>query len=229
MGNRETKILAASYQGINRNINKDGILTITCDSYALLGVFDGVSSAKDSDKAVRIALKFITEKHSKYYKDNILDISSIIYDLNLFLVASDVKEPYSTCSMLWIPCDEGLSLKYLNIGDSRIYSITNQFIEKLTIDDSDPYNRNVLLKYLGDCELTKDDLKVSDYIGNSERFILCSDGFYSFFEKDSTLLLEFHRILNMNHTFYIKNNIEKLIVGTNSDDATYVLARCRYV
>lgn len=229
MRTRTVKFSHDSYMGINRICNKDGVLMLNGELYSLVAVFDGVSSAIDSDKAVKIAIEFIENNHMGYSAGSDFNLSKMMYNLNKLLIDCTVQEPFTTCSLMHIPYDLDANITYSNIGDSRIYAVTPQFIDKLTTDDSDKYHKNVLIKYLGKEDLNESDFEESVYRGEATRFLLCSDGFYNIFEGSNKALLDIHYALNINHSFYIRDNIKKVIAGHNSDDATYVLVRCNYV
>jgi len=228
MQKRQIRISYDSYKGTKRNLNKDGVLIVYSETYTIIGVLDGVSSSPSSLKAVKKAISFINKNHSLYYKDNDIDLATLIFDTHNMLVSSNISEPYTTCSLLYIPVNANDSIKYSNIGDSRIYAVTEQFIDQLTDDDSDKYHKNILLKYLGKCDLKLNDFKVEVYDGTARRFLICTDGFYNLFENNKALL-EVHNALNIKHSFYIKHNINKIIIGHNTDDASYALVRCEHV
>jgi serine/threonine protein phosphatase PrpC len=226
---RNVKIICDSHKGTSRSLNKDGVLALKTDSYAIIGIFDGVSSVPSSHKAVKRIISYINNKHSAYFKDNDFDLATLSFDTNNMLLSSNINEPYTTCSLLYLPVDPSKPIKYLNIGDSRIYAVSEQFIDKLTTDDSDKYHRNVLIKYLGKSDLSREDFNEIIYNGPATKFLICSDGFYNLFENNNKSLLDVHQALNINHSFYIKHNISKIIIGHNSDDASYALVRCQYV
>lgn len=226
MEKRQIKILYDSYKGTNRKCNKDGALVINNHNYALLGIFDGVSSAISSAKAVKMAIAFVKANHCKFHDGNTLDLSLMMQNLNKLLISCDLEEPFTTCSLMYVPYNRNDSIKYSNIGDSRVYEVSSQFIEQLTIDDIEQYSKNVLIKYLGNKCLKQSDFVEHIYRGDASRFLLCSDGFYSIFEGNNKELLEMHHALNINHSYYIKYNISKLVESKSSDDATYVFLRC---
>lgn len=218
-----------THKGMNRNRNKDGILLVKAVAYNLIGVFDGVSSSSSSHKAVKKAISFISNNHEDYYWENNFRLTDLIIDTNKLLISEGMVEPYTTCSILYVPNKIEHKTKYTNIGDSRIYAVSPQFIDQLTKDDSDSHYKNILLKCLGMENLKAADVKEEIYSGDAKRFLICSDGFYNIFESNNKLLLEVHKALNLKQSYYIKYNLNKLISGRNNDDASYALVRCEYV
>ena len=229
MNTRNLKISFDSLKGMRRDRNKDGVLIVKGESYKLFGIFDGVSSSLYSHKAVKKAISFVDKNHKNYYGNEDFQLSKLVFDLNNLLINCGIEEPFTTCCMMYVPNDLKINIKFVNIGDSRIYAVTRQFIDKLTIDDSDIFQKNILLKYLGKNDLNRNVFKENHYDGVAKRFLLCSDGFYNIFEGNNKALLEMHHSLNINHSFYIKYNISKVISGQNFDDATYILVRCQDV
>lgn len=226
---RDIKTSFDSHKGMNRNRNKDGILLVKAQPYTLIGVFDGVSSSSSSHKAVKKAISFINNNHEDYYAENNFRLSELIIDTNKLLISNGMIEPYTTCSLLYVPHNIDYNIKYTNIGDSRIYAVSPQFIDQLTKDDSDSHYKNILLKCLGMEDLKSIDIKEDIYNGEAKRFLICSDGFYNIFEGNNKFLLKVHKALNLKQSYYIKYNLNKLISGRNNDDASYALVRYEYV
>jgi len=151
----------------------------------------------------------------------------MIIDLNDFLRSSDIFEPYLTCSIIYIPHQISEKIKYANIGDSRVYSISTQYVLQLTIDDSDPIVKNILTRYLGMDDLKKTGCPEIEFTekNKSHTFLICTDGFYSVMESNPKNLKEIHRLSNLKSSYYIKKGMQKVIVGSNNDDASYVIVR----
>ncbi|WDP90462.1 MAG: protein phosphatase 2C domain-containing protein [Desulfobacter sp.] len=231
MQSRFLQYICDSIKGRTRTHNKDGIISAYGKNYHILGVLDGVSSAKGALKAVKYSVSYIGKNHSSYAYDESFDLAGLIRDLNQRLLTANLIDPYLTCSLVFIPNQPSQKIKFLNLGDSRIYSISKQYIFQLTADDSDPINKNILTKYLGSKQLINEDINESELpVGSeSQNLLICTDGFYSVMESSEYKLRELHRLSNLKHSYYIKKGIKKLIVGSNNDDATYLLARWSHV
>lgn len=227
MQNRTLKYVCDSIQGIARTKNKDGVISIYGKNYHIFGVLDGVSSAYGAYKAVRTSIEFLGRKHSNYLTKTSFDLSGMMVDLNRLLTSSDITEPYLTCSIVYIPDQYSQNIKYINIGDSRIYSISKQYIYQLTTDDSDPTIKNLLTKYLGSVNLDMNDFIEMELPDDekSQSLLVCTDGFYSVMERNQKKLREIHRVSNLKNSYYIKKGMQGMIVGSNTDDATYVIVR----
>ncbi len=96
---------------------------------------------------------------------------------------------------------------------------------QLSRDHKDQVYSNILTKYLGNKDLTQSDFLTVEYDGTEHNFLICSDGFYTTMEMNHENLAEIHRVLNLKMFHYIKKGINKLIKGSNSDDASYVFVR----
>ncbi len=226
---RQVNYIYDSLKGSRRTTNKDGILNIVDEQYNLLGVFDGVSSAVGAKKAVTFAIKFISTKHRNYFDNGVFRLSRMMENLNNALCQLNIEDPYSTYSIAYIPSDSTERIKLSNMGDSRIYSVTKQYLLQLSNDDNDPIHSNILTRYLGKKDLTQNDFCEVEYDGTEHSLLICTDGFYTAMEMGHKTLSELYRILNMKRFSYIKRNIDKLIKGSNSDDASYVFVRCNDV
>ena len=227
MQSRKLKYVCDSIQGMTRTKNKDGVVSIYGKNYHIFGVLDGVSSAYGAYKAVRTSIEFLGRNHSNYSTKTSFDLSGMIADLNQLLTSSNISEPYLTCSLVYIPKQYSQNIKYINIGDSRIYSISKQYIFKLTTDDSDPIIKNLLTKYLGSVNLDVNDCIEIGLPDDEEshRLLVCTDGFYSVMERSQKKLKEIHRVSNLKNSYYIKKGMRNMIVGSNNDDATYLIVR----
>ncbi len=222
---RQVNYIYDSLKGSRRTTNKDGILNVVDEQYHILGVFDGVSSAVGAKKAVTFAIKFISTKHRSYFKNGVFNLSRMMENLNNTLCQSNIEEPYTTYSIAYIPNDSTQRVKLSNMGDSRIYSVTKQYLLQLSNDDNDLIHSNVLTKYLGKRELTQSDFCEIEYDGKEQSFLICTDGFYAAMEMSHKILSEIYRILNLKRFYFIKRNINIIIKGSNSDDSSYVFVR----
>tara|TARA_R110000744_G_C19366098_1_gene561922 strand:+ start:449 stop:1117 length:669 start_codon:yes stop_codon:yes gene_type:complete len=207
-----------SEQGVKRKFNQDSFLIIEKLNFSLYIIFDGVSSnalsltfIEEYKKLIKIA----SENHP-CFKDS---ISKLFYDINNRLIENNI-EGMSTISALLFDKIKG-GIKYLNIGDSRIYTFTNQFIEKITIDDSLNKSSNILTKCLGSKVLVLEDFDLHN-LDEAQNYLMCTDGFYRMME---TNLKEYFEILNFKNFSNIRNGLKKLQKSKNNDDSTIIIVR----
>lgn len=231
MYQRQIKTISSSFQGRDRKTNKDGILLISDDNYHIVGVLDGVSSATGAKEAVNYAIKYINNNHNSFFKEGAFDLSGMLEKLNRALNATKIGDPFTTCSLAYVPHESSQKITMLSMGDSRIYSVSNQYLFQLTTDHNDPIRTNVLTKYLGERDLTLKDFEEIEYIESKDEqgLLICSDGFYSVMESSPKNLAELHRVLNLKAVHFIQNGVDKVIYGHNADDASYIFVRWKDV
>ena len=143
-----------------------------------------------------------------------------MYDVNKDIVNSGFANALTTYCVIFFPEGDKECIKFSNLGDSRIYSMTKQYIEKLSVDDNLYSGSSVITKCLGINSLKKSDFREETINVDDKRFLLCTDGFYIFLEEDKDRIFKF---LNRTYLGPVKKNIEKIIDGRNNDDATYIL------
>jgi len=212
------KYTFGSKKGIKREKNQDRILTIDRDSYYLFIIFDGVSSYPHSYLFINEFKKRLKEKLRKI-KISKSNLSKILYDVHIEVLSCGING-MSTMSVLFF---NKLTKKnyFINIGDSRIYIFTNQFLEKVTIDDSLPGKKNIITKCLGLNTLTLNDFKINNiYFGYN--FLICTDGFYELMENN---LKEYFTTLNFRNFRNIEKKINLLQRRTNKDDSSYIIIK----
>jgi len=225
MHQRQLSFISDSLQGNGRKTNKDGILLISDENYYILGVLDGVSTAKGARKAVHYAIRYLTKKHNRFLKESTFDLAGMLYELNRALSSTGIEDPFSTCSLAYIPRESSQKIKILSLGDSRVYSVSKQYLLQLTVDHKDSIRNNILTKYLGAKDLTLKDFAEIEYSENEQSLLICTDGFYSVIESDPENLAELHRVLNLQAIHFIQKGIGKVIHGFNKDDASYIFIR----
>lgn len=212
------KYISWSKKGLNREKNQDKILIIDNPDYYLFLVFDGVSSIPESHVFIHL--------FTKQLKLNLQGLISTGKNLDevFFSTHNQVLknriEGKSTLSVLFYT---KLTKKafYINIGDSRIYQFSNQFIEKITIDDSFKGKANILTKCLGLSDLCLEDFKPKAVVPDSN-FLLCTDGFYKLMLGD---LKEYFKTYNFKHIKNIKKKLSILQRRKNNDDSSYILIK----
>jgi len=211
--------ISQSLQGTTHPRNEDGLLYIEENNYQLFFVFDGVSMAANSDMAVQIAGDYIKANYRQYYKNSDYSLIDLMYDINQNIINSNIVEALTTYCALF--CEKGgRKAKFSNLGDSRIYSLTDRTIEQLSVDDSLYPGSNVITRCLGTNYLEKSDFREDWVSADAGRFLLCTDGFYSFLEGNKKHFID---LLNQPDLLSIKIGLKELISGRNRDDATYIL------
>ena len=211
--------IADSFQGTTHTENQDGILIVTNKDYSLFAVFDGVSMAKNPRKGVELSIDFVSKHHSKYYSGKDFGMEDIMYDCHYSLVKSGVKEPLTTCCMLWLSITNG-RIKYSHCGDSRIYSFTEGIKTQLTVDDVLYPNSNILTRCFGSTQLTRSEFYEQNMQSVPHYILLCTDGFYHLFED---VIFNIYSVLDLTDSNDTRIKIENKVKGYNRDDASYVL------
>ena len=208
----------SSIKGIRQKENSDNLLIIDEPGYGLFAVFDGVSNARHGKEAAFQAKHFIKENY-KIYINGKVDIKKLMYDLNQHLLNSELKEPYSTYCLVYY--DKQSRLYYYSwLGDSRLYVISNQFMEKITDDDS--LSDHIITKFLGASTLTWRDFRQMESTKEADHLLLCTDGFYRLLEANK---LEFFDNFHKKSLTTIKEKINSLIKGKNLDDSTFIFVK----
>lgn len=225
MHQRQLKFISDSFKGNNRESNEDGILLVAEENYWIFGVLDGVSSAIGAKKAVNYAIKYLKKNHKSFLEEDTMNLSGMLDELNRKLGFTGIEDPFATCSLVYIPRDTSQKIKILSLGDSRVYSVSNQYLLQITVDNKDAIRDNILTKYLGAIDLIIEDFQEIEYIDDEQNLLICSDGFYSVIESNPYNLAELHRVLNLKAIHFIRKGISKIIHGLNKDDASYIFVR----
>lgn len=210
--------ISDSFKGMERKENKDRVWCKQNDNGLLAVLFDGISSAEDANKGIDIA----TEKLELLFEEltsSKSSLSDLMYQVNEALANSEFETPFTTYNACYIPKD-GKPVVLSNMGDSRTYEVTPQYLKQLSEDDNLVHNKNVVTKYLGMVNLSREEVtEVTMELGTA-RILLCSDGFYSVLEEN---LARFFEILNFKNIANTKKSLETELVEKNQDDASYIL------
>lgn len=217
--NRNITFVHNSLQGNEREKNQDDVLILSDSDFCLFVLFDGVSSLSGSWDFIQVCKRFIKENHVQYVSGDKINLKGLIYQMHvtLFDVGENGK---STCSALLMKSGDN-NVYAVSIGDSRIYSFTNSYMEKLTTDDNLSGNSNFLTRYIGLDGLRPDDIDLIQVNAN-QNFLICSDGFYSLMEKD---LKTYFKIFHFKRKGNIINAISRLQKNRNRDDSTFIIIR----
>jgi len=213
-----------SFQGLQRESNKDSTFILEKEGYHLYFLFDGVSSASGAIEAISQIKLFIQNNISIYEKSGHFLLKELIEDLNIMLLKSKLSEPFTTICVLYVPFSKNAPLQYTHLGDSRLYGF-NQNLVSLTQDNNIEKMPNILTKCLGLKKLETGDFYEKDITQEHDYYLLCSDGFYTIMEKKRSLFIQiFNKDLNL-----LKKEIARFIFNQNSDDATYILIKVKLV
>jgi serine/threonine protein phosphatase PrpC len=207
-----------SFKGIETKINKDSFVILNKEDVFLFILFDGVSSAINAKIGVDESINFIKENYLSFLKDGFFNLKELISKTNKYLIGEGIIEPYTTITAVTLNLKSD-KVKFLNLGDSRFYGLSKQYIKQYSKDDKGLISHS-LTKCLGMKELKTDDFKEIEIQAPEKRLLLCSDGFYSFLEDQK---IEFFDILNFDNLEKTKEVIKNKIIENNYDDATYIL------
>lgn len=212
-------ILSNSLKGINREINQDDTLIIEDPCFYLLVLFDGVSSLRNSIFFIQECKAFLQKEYKTYLKKNEIFLRELFFECNK-QASLKVKDGKTTCSALYMEKDTNKAVVF-NIGDSRIYDFSNQYLQAITIDDSLPGNRNVITKCLGMEGLSYSDLYQKE-IEYGYGLLLCSDGFYKNLEENKN---KYFLFLQYKYPGNVFKALNKAQIGNNLDDSTFIIIR----
>lgn len=212
------KYLSKSKKGLNRSRNQDRLLIVDEATYYLFLVFDGVSSFSES---------YIFINHlKKRIKSHLVDLLStgdnlgeILYKAHNEALCENVIG-MSTISGLFYS-KTTTNANYISIGDSRLYIFSNQFLEKVSEDDSLKERPNVLTRCLGTPDLSIEDFKLNK-IDNHYNYLICTDGFYNLMTQN---LKEYFTTCNFKKFRNIEKKLSTLQRGKNNDDSSYILIK----
>lgn len=215
---KKLKTIHDSFKGVNHARNEDKVLILDSSSYSIFVVFDGVGSAKSSLEGVDLAINFIKSNHKTILNNSRFALGELMEKTNDVLTNSKLREPYCTYTALLIPEDKSILPIYSSVGDSRLYGVNVNYLHQYTIDDS--LSEHVITKCLGMGYLTPEDFKETSIDVFENRFLMCTDGFYSLLESNISIF--FHKLISKN-IGRIKSDLKDLIYGHNADDCSYIL------
>lgn len=245
------RIFGTSDVGKKRSLNEDNFAVQNIDGIAVALVCDGMGGAKAGEVASRIACKHFAESifpSLKKIKESVTDktqlllsVDRAIYDASVASNTEVFKKSNSSSALSGM----GTTLSgcvimndllwTFNIGDSRVYHITDDSAEQLTVDHSlvqalldsgkiteeeaqNHPNRNVIVRALGISKEVECDVCHMDLEGGY--YLICSDGLSNYFDKDA-----FIKIVSADKP--IAEKVERLVSFANfaggSDNITVVL------
>lgn len=211
--------IKGSLKGVRRNINQDGYVMVDNEEFSLFLVFDGVGSALNAKRAVEVVKKFVKENYAKYLSINSDGVINLMYEANNHLLTFNYIDPLTTYCLLFLPKNKSQKTVVSNLGDSRVYGVTNQSLTILSEDDSLKPDSNIITKCLGRF-MDKKEFRIKEIDFNYPRYLLCTDGFYHVLNSNK---IDFFETLNGSRFLFIKKRLDQKISGNNFDDSTYIL------
>ena len=245
------QVFGTSDVGKKRSLNEDNFFVYTDNEVVVALVCDGMGGAQAGEVASKIACKEFSESicpKLREIKEKIKDRAELIISVNRAIYEathSSNTEVFNKSSSNKSLSGMGTTMSgcvimedilwTFNIGDSRVYHISDEDAEQLTIDHSlvqalvssgkiteeeaqNHPNRNVILRAVGiakdvECDVCHMDL-------SSGYYLICSDGLSNYYDKDT-----FIKIVSSNRP--ISEKVERLVSFANSeggsDNITVVL------
>jgi serine/threonine protein phosphatase PrpC len=217
-----TNYIADSVQGLTHAENQDGFLAIVEKEYILFFVFDGVSRSQHPKQGIELAIEFITDGHSRFYRKDAFDMQGLMYMVQKHILQSKYENALTTyCAVTLLKKDMKV-VSVSNLGDSRVYLFDNHSGFRPVSDDDTLFpGSNILTRCLGMEGLDRNDFREEKISRTGRNLLLCSDGFYHLFSDDTLKLKEIFKDTDISN---LKNLIKQKIEGNNFDDATYLYA-----
>jgi len=212
------KYLSHSKKGLQRERNQDRILIVEKEEYYLFLIFDGVSSIPSSYIFINDFTKILKSKLYLLRPDG-ENLAMIFFETHKQVLERG-SDGMSTLSALFYSKTQKSS-RFINIGDSRVYIFSNQFLEKITNDDSLESRPNVLTKCLGTPDLLIEDFSPKEVL-REYNFLLCTDGFYSLMSNN---LKEYFEAYNFKKLGNIEKKLSYLQRRKNKDDSSYIIIK----
>ena len=218
----DTKVVFDSFIGTTHRRNEDKVFVLSNAEYTILGVFDGVGSAKNNALATKLASQFIEKQHRKFYKEGVFMLESMVIGLNKEILAHPRAEStaLSTCAIC-VYFESTNKLVFVTLGDTRIYALGKHYVTKLTEDDVVFPGSNMITKCLG-LDLDEGDVFEQVITDFRDSILICSDGFYKIFEETR---VSFFNAFLKKRLETTKNNWQDLVEHKNTDDASYILLK----
>lgn len=194
--------------------------TIEFDNNEVLAVFDGMGGEEFGETASQIAVETISIKASES-KINLEKVCMAINDeICRYMESEDIFRMGSTAAIVSV--DKKLHI--CNIGDSRIYRISNNEIKQLSVDHTaiigKYHKRRVLKQHLG---IPKKEMVIepfSDDINYTENdiFLICSDGLTDMLSDEEIL----EQSVNLKISVLAKKLFDKAVENGGKDDISII-------
>ena len=214
--------------------------TLTSDTMHLFAVFDGVSTGGNGKKSSEMAaqfLKTILDYSMNGFEDAFIsEIDTVIKDVNsrIYNAFSDHPESKRGTTMAMILIFGSHCIVY-NVGDSRIYRLTDSSLIQLSHDHTlenykrqmgfmkkDPYisknDGSTLYQCMGKDE-SIDYFKYGPFkFKSNDKFFICSDGISGFLDRKCLITL-----LQSDSNQALMNLAEAACRAGSTDDQTGIL------
>lgn len=216
---RKLLYITDSVKGRQRERNQDRVYVLDEPGYHLFIIFDGVSSYPESYRYIEAFMEFLDDHHHEWLDNDKEGIGQLLYLAYLHCRKTFIAGS-TTISALFVPNTTHLP-EMVSIGDSRIYAFRKKKMVRLTEDDNIPEMPNILTRWVGHDYLSAEDFRPVE-VAFDRQFLLCSDGFYGVMEQNRDT---FYNTLKLPQLEETKKELNRLMEGNNSDDASYILVR----
>lgn len=217
--NHSQRYINYSSPGINKTENQDNYLIVETETFALFVVFDGVGSAENSRLGTEMAKIFISKHFHEFIKKETILLNILMFECNNYLTEQNIPEIYTTYCAVLVQKDHS-NIFFSSLGDSRIYLVSDQYLEQITTDDKSLLSKNILTRCLGMNDLTLEDFNQDTIDIGLDSVLLCTDGFYNLLEAHKKIFFE---TLNKKKLQNIYNGLVSLISNKNIDDSTFIM------
>ncbi len=145
-----------------------------------IGVFDGMGGEQCGDIAAMIAAE--SAKTAEMTGDPEYDLLKICYNANTE-ICRFVEDHHLRCmgTTAAMAVFGGDSITICNIGDSRVYLISDGSMRQISLDHTEPFPHLTKLPLTQNLGLSKDKHSIEPYIAkgvyeDGDRFLFCTDG-----------------------------------------------------
>lgn len=214
---RTIQYISDSFKGTTHYNNQDGLIVLKENDYEMFIVFDGVSLSENQIEGVHVAIEFIKENYINFYHEEVFKLKELMIKTNQAILKSKWTDALTTYCGAVIQKNRKIIISHL--GDSRLYSFTENTLTMWTDDDVIYPGSNVLTKCLGIERMKAEDFYQRE-IDFESRLLICTDGFYELMERDPK---DFADILGLSDLNRIKSAVYNVVAGKNRDDATYII------
>ena len=219
---KKINIISDSLQGNTHRENQDGVLIIDEGDYLLCFIFDGVSRSVNPSKAVETVKNYIQSEYRLFINAETHDLRNLMYSAEKILWESEWRGALTTYAALGFLREDTCNIFFSNLGDSRIYLLYEDRLQKITRDHTLYPGSNILTKCLGTGRLSEDDFLQEKLNTDSIGILLATDGFYAILENEQDT---FFHVLREENCSNLKRMIRDLLQGKNYDDASYIFLK----
>jgi len=238
-----------SDKGNKRKINQDRILAVKNDNAALFVVADGMGGMESGEYASTFVIKRMQQWwnncNAYFYNASTDKITDMIYHeiscINNSLVEYCVKNKVKTGTTLSLLFMHNNCAIAAYSGDTRIYhisrkgSIVTQISEDETLYNyyeryendtnvkNSERNRSILISYIGRANSVPVSFKIIEIV-SGDMFIICTDGFYNYFNVYGDENVS--QMIKLNAQQACENFVADVKKGAAADNISAVLIKC---